>query len=68
MEVTRVVPQQEVQDSIPPYVYRIHSQYMQCPACRRLYRQGSHWGAMPWRLEKMAACDGQVRKAEEGSQ
>ncbi len=43
---------QEVKDLVPPYVFRTQSQYMQCPACRRIYWQGTHWKAMTRRLEK----------------
>ncbi len=59
--------QEEVKDRVPPYVYRTHSQYMQCPDCQRVYWQGSHWEAMRRRIEGIAAGDGQGRKAEEGS-
>jgi uncharacterized protein with PIN domain len=57
---------EDVQDRVPPYVYRTHSQYMQCPACQRVYWQGSHWEAMRRRLEEMTASDSRRRKVEEG--
>jgi uncharacterized protein with PIN domain len=41
----------EVKDRVPPYVYATQTQYMECPACRRLYWRGTHWMAMQRKLE-----------------
>lgn len=41
---------EDVQDLVPPYVYETQKKYMQCPSCRRVYWQGSHWQAMKRRL------------------
>ena len=46
---------EEVKDRVPPYVYKTKSQYMECPACRRIYWRGTHWEAMTRKLEKMAS-------------
>ena len=43
---------QQVQDSVPPYVFQTQSQYMECPVCHRIYWRGTHWQAMTRRLEK----------------
>jgi len=43
---------QQVQDLVPPYVFRTQSQYMECPACHRIYWRGTHWQRMTKRLEK----------------
>ena len=43
---------QEVQDRVPPYVFQTQSQYMECPACHRIYWRGTHWQAMSQKLEK----------------
>ncbi len=43
---------EEVQGRVPPYVYKTQKQYMECPACHRIYWQGSHWMAMKRKLEK----------------
>ena len=43
---------QQVQDLVPPYVFRTQSQYMECPACHRIYWRGTHWGRMKKKLEK----------------
>ena len=42
---------EDVKDRVPPYVYKTQSQYMECPACRRIYWQGTHWEAMTRKLE-----------------
>ena len=44
----------EVKDRVPPYVFKTQSQYMECPACRRVYWRGTHWEAMLKRLEKFS--------------
>jgi len=41
----------EVKDLVPPYVFQTQSQFMQCPACHRIYWRGTHWRAMTQRLE-----------------
>jgi len=46
---------EEVKDRVPPYVYKTQNQYMECPACHRIYWQGSHWEAMTRKLEKFAS-------------
>ena len=43
---------QQVKDLVPPYVFQTQSQYMQCPACHRIYWRGTHWQAMTKELEK----------------
>ena len=44
----------EVMERVPPYVYKTQAQYMECPECRRIYWQGTHWAAMIRKLEKLA--------------
>ena len=44
---------QQVKDRVPPYVFRTQNQYMECPACRRIYWKGTHWQAMNKKLEKL---------------
>ena len=43
---------QQVQDLVPPYVFKTQSQYMECPSCHRIYWRGTHWQAMTKRLGK----------------
>ena len=47
---------QQLKDRLPPYVYRTQAQFMECPACRRLYWRGTHWRAMSRWLEELAGC------------
>ncbi len=44
----------DIKERVPPYVYRTQTQYMECPACHRVYWRGTHWLAMLHRLEKLA--------------
>ncbi len=43
----------EVRDSVPPYVFKTQSQYMECPSCHRIYWRGTHWQAMSRELEEL---------------
>jgi uncharacterized protein with PIN domain len=45
---------EEVKGLVPPYVFKTQSQYMECPACHRIYWRGTHWEAMSRKLEKLA--------------
>jgi uncharacterized protein with PIN domain len=47
---------EEVKELVPPYVFRTQDQYMQCPACLRVYWRGTHWQRMKKELEAFA-CD-----------
>lgn len=44
---------QQVKDRVPPYVFQTQNQYMECPACHRIYWRGDHWQAMTRKLEKL---------------
>jgi len=41
-----------VKDLVPPYVFQTQNQYMECPACHRIYWRGTHWQAMTKSLKK----------------
>jgi len=43
---------EQVKELVPPYVFQTQSQYMACPACRRIYWRGTHWRAMTEKLEQ----------------
>ncbi len=45
---------EEIKDRVPPYVFQTRQEYMECPACRRVYWKGTHWEAMTDRLKKLA--------------
>lgn len=44
----------EVRGRVPPYVYQTQTRYMECPGCRRIYWQGTHWEAMMRRLAALS--------------
>ena len=44
---------EQVRDQVPPYVFQTQSQYMECPACHRIYWRGTHWQAMTRKLEHL---------------
>jgi len=41
----------EVAGLVPPYVFKTHEHYVQCPNCFRVYWKGTHWQAMVRKLE-----------------
>ena len=44
---------EEVKERVPPYVFQTQNQYMECPACHRIYWRGTHWQAMTRKLEHL---------------
>ena len=46
---------EEVKDLVPPYVLQTQTQYMECPACHRVYWRGTHWQRMSRELEKIVS-------------
>lgn len=44
---------EEVRECVPAYVYETQNEYMQCPACCRIYWKGTHWQAMMERLKNL---------------
>ncbi len=43
---------EEVKELVPPHVFQTQNQYVECPACHRIYWRGTHWQAMTQKLEK----------------
>ncbi len=43
----------DVAGRVPPYVFRNHCMFMECPGCRRLYWRGTHWSKMVSELEQV---------------
>ncbi|MFC1915468.1 Mut7-C RNAse domain-containing protein [Chloroflexota bacterium] len=43
---------EEVKDRVPPYIFQTQSQYMECPACHRIYWRGTHWQSMTEKLKQ----------------
>ncbi len=44
---------EEVQSLVPPHVFETQTQYTECPACHRIYWQGTHWQAMVKKLRDL---------------
>ena len=44
---------EQVKDLVPPYVFQTQDNFMECPACHRIYWQGTHWQAMTRKLEEL---------------
>jgi len=45
------VAREDVAERVPPYVLRTQQEFMECPACYRVYWKGTHWQAMLHRLD-----------------
>lgn len=43
-ELLRKITKEEAKDKVPEYVFKIHTDFMTCIKCGRIYWQGSHWG------------------------
>ena len=43
---------EEVKGRVPPYVFQTQNQYVECPACHRIYWKGTHWQAMTRKLQR----------------
>ena len=44
---------EEVHSRVPPHVFETQTQYTECPACHRIYWQGTHWQAMVKKLRDL---------------
>ena len=44
---------EEVEDKVPPYVFQTQSQFVECPACYRIFWKGTHWKAMTEKLRRL---------------
>ena len=51
---------EEVQNLVPSRVLEAQTQYTQCPACHRIYWQGTHWQAMVKKLQDLQGGDGKT--------
>jgi uncharacterized protein with PIN domain len=50
---------EEVQNRVPTHVFETQTQYMECPACHRIYWRGTHWQAMAKKLQDLQRNDGE---------
>jgi hypothetical protein len=47
----------EVQELVPPYVFKTQSNYYQCPSCQRIYWRGTHWQRMKQEVETLMGAE-----------
>jgi uncharacterized protein with PIN domain len=50
---------EEVKNLIPAHVFETQNQYTECPACHRIYWQGTHWQAMVKKLQDLQGRGGE---------
>lgn len=43
-EILESVNKDDIKDKIPEYVFETQNSFVNCPKCRRIYWQGTHWG------------------------
>jgi uncharacterized protein with PIN domain len=44
---------EEIRTLAPEYVYKTQDLFMQCPSCKKIYWQGSHWGNIKGTLREL---------------
>ncbi|MDD5584751.1 MAG: Mut7-C RNAse domain-containing protein, partial [Candidatus Omnitrophica bacterium] len=65
-EVLQAVPKEEVKNKVPPYVFAHQDFFMQCPACKKIYWRGSHWGNVKEVFsQQLSAISKNIIKAED---
>jgi uncharacterized protein with PIN domain len=47
------VNKEEVEDSVPPYVFSTQEKFAKCPICNHYYWRGTHWERMREMLDKI---------------
>ncbi|MBA7466509.1 MAG: hypothetical protein GH156_01000 [Dehalococcoidia bacterium] len=47
----------EVQELVPPYVFKTQPNYYQCPSCQRVYWRGTHWQRMKQEVETLMGAE-----------
>jgi len=52
---------EQVRERVPPYVFQTQQQYVECPACHRIYWRGTHWRAMTRKLERFMSYQGREK-------
>lgn len=47
------IAKDKVKDQVPEYVFKTQENFITCPACKRIYWQGTHWGNVQKTLEEI---------------
>ena len=45
-DLLEVLPRELAEHRVPPYVFTTQTEFMDCPACQRVYWRGTHWENM----------------------
>lgn len=53
--ILKPIPHEKATSTVPAYVASLHSRFVQCPNCGRIYWPGSHWTHMLARLQELRA-------------
>ena len=48
------VEKEKIKEKVPLYVYQTQNEFYQCPSCRRIYWQGTHWGNVKKIIQDLA--------------
>lgn len=52
-EVLMEIKKEEIEDKVPEFVYKTNEHFMECPACNKIYWQGTHWGNAKEIIQKL---------------
>jgi len=58
------VSKNEVKDLVPPRVYEGQEVFKKCPACGKIYWQGTHWGKINAMVNEIMSTDNRVQRTE----
>lgn len=50
------IEKEKVKDLVPEYVFNTQEDFVQCPSCKRIYWQGTHWGNVKEIIVKLSNC------------
>ncbi|MCM8783836.1 MAG: Mut7-C RNAse domain-containing protein [Candidatus Omnitrophica bacterium] len=53
-EILVEIDKETVKGKVPEYVYATQEEFVQCPQCKRIYWEGTHWGRITKTLEEIA--------------
>lgn len=53
--ILKPIPHEKATSTVPAYVAILHSRFVQCPNCERVYWPGTHWTHMLARLQELRA-------------
>lgn len=54
----------EIKPAVPPRVFEMQDQYMECPSCHRIFWRGTHWQSMNNKLRDFISSQPRNTKGE----